>query len=103
MSTLLDQLRTEFENLKARAANAEARATAAEEELKRYQRADVGERVREYAHDHEQDTRDIPRLGIGAGGWPVKLRAPFPWFGGKSRAAELIWSRLGEVSNYVLQ
>lgn len=66
MSTLLDQLRTEFENLKARAANAEARATAAEEELKRYQRADVGERVREYAHDHEQDTRDIPRLGIGA-------------------------------------
>lgn len=65
MSTL-DQLRTEFETLNARASAAEARATAAEEELKRYQRADVGERVREYAHDHEQDTRDIPRLGIGA-------------------------------------
>jgi DNA adenine methylase len=29
------------------------------------------------------------------------LKAPFPWFGGKSRAAELIWSRLGDVSNYV--
>lgn len=29
------------------------------------------------------------------------LRAPFPWFGGKSRAAELIWSRLGDVGNYV--
>ena len=29
------------------------------------------------------------------------LRAPFPWFGGKSRAAQLIWQRLGEVSNYV--
>lgn len=29
------------------------------------------------------------------------LRAPFPWFGGKSRAAALIWSRLGDVSNYV--
>jgi hypothetical protein len=28
-------------------------------------------------------------------------RAPFPWFGGKSRAAELIWSRLGPVANYV--
>lgn len=29
------------------------------------------------------------------------LRAPFPWFGGKSRAAGLIWSRLGDVQNYV--
>lgn len=29
------------------------------------------------------------------------LRAPFPWFGGKSRASSLIWSRLGDVTNYV--
>lgn len=29
------------------------------------------------------------------------LKAPFPWFGGKSRAADLIWSRLGPVKNYV--
>ena len=29
------------------------------------------------------------------------IKAPFPWFGGKSRAADLIWSRLGNVSNYV--
>ena len=29
------------------------------------------------------------------------LRAPFPWFGGKSRAAGLIWERLGDVPNYV--
>lgn len=29
------------------------------------------------------------------------LRAPFPWFGGKSRIAPLIWSRLGDVRNYV--
>jgi len=29
------------------------------------------------------------------------LRAPFPWFGGKSRAASLVWPRLGEVVNYV--
>jgi DNA adenine methylase len=29
-------------------------------------------------------------------------RAPFPWFGGKSRAADLIWSRLGtDCGNYV--
>ncbi len=52
MSTL-DQLRTEFETLNARASAAEARATAAEEELKRYQLADVGGRVRiiEQWHD----------------------------------------------------
>ena len=30
------------------------------------------------------------------------LRAPFPWFGGKSKAAELIWSRLGrDIGSYV--
>jgi len=29
------------------------------------------------------------------------LRAPFPWFGGKSRAADLIWSRFGDVANYI--
>jgi len=28
------------------------------------------------------------------------LKAPFPWFGGKSRAAEIIWSRFGNVPNY---
>lgn len=31
----------------------------------------------------------------------MNLRAPFPWFGGKSRAASLIWSRFGAVANYV--
>jgi hypothetical protein len=31
----------------------------------------------------------------------AELRAPFPWFGGKSRAAEIIWQRLGDVPNYV--
>lgn len=30
-----------------------------------------------------------------------KLKAPFPWFGGKSRAASLIWDRFGNVPNYV--
>lgn len=30
-----------------------------------------------------------------------KLRAPFPFFGGKSRAAHLIWQALGDVKNYV--
>ena len=29
------------------------------------------------------------------------LRAPFPWFGGKARAASLVWEALGDVANYV--
>lgn len=29
------------------------------------------------------------------------LRAPFPWFGGKSRIAAAVWERFGDVPNYV--
>jgi len=29
------------------------------------------------------------------------LSSPFPWFGGKSRAANIIWKRLGDTKNYV--
>lgn len=31
----------------------------------------------------------------------VSLKAPFPWFGGKSRASSLVWEALGDVKNYV--
>lgn len=31
----------------------------------------------------------------------TSLRAPFPWFGGKSLAAPLIWRAFGNVPNYV--
>jgi DNA adenine methylase len=30
-----------------------------------------------------------------------ELSAPFPWFGGKSKVADLVWERFGEVVNYV--
>lgn len=30
-----------------------------------------------------------------------ELQAPFPWFGGKSRVADLVWQRFGDVPNYV--
>lgn len=30
----------------------------------------------------------------------MKLRAPFPWFGGKSRVAHLVWERFGSVDSY---
>src|SRR5512139_400580 len=29
------------------------------------------------------------------------MKAPFPYFGGKSRAADAIWKRFGDVPNYV--
>ena len=29
------------------------------------------------------------------------MRSPYPWFGGKSAVASLIWWRFGDVSNYV--
>jgi DNA adenine methylase len=29
------------------------------------------------------------------------VKAPFPWFGGKSRVAGLVWDRFGDVPNYV--
>jgi site-specific DNA-adenine methylase len=29
------------------------------------------------------------------------LKAPFPWFGGKRRVADIVWQHFGDVSNYV--
>jgi len=29
------------------------------------------------------------------------LKSPFPWFGGKSRVAPLVWERFGDVGNYI--
>ncbi len=29
------------------------------------------------------------------------IKAPFPWFGGKSRVAHLVWERFADVPNYV--
>jgi site-specific DNA-adenine methylase len=31
----------------------------------------------------------------------AELKAPFPWFGGKSRIADIVWDALGPVDNYV--
>lgn len=28
------------------------------------------------------------------------MKAPFPWFGGKSRAAPLAWAAMGDVGAY---
>ena len=29
------------------------------------------------------------------------LKAPFPWFGGKSHVADKVWERFGDVPNYI--
>ena len=34
-------------------------------------------------------------------GYPMPLKAPFPYFGGKSKVASVVWERLGNVDNYV--
>lgn len=31
----------------------------------------------------------------------MKLKAPFPWYGGKSKVAHLVWQRFGDTLNYV--
>jgi len=31
----------------------------------------------------------------------LPLKSPFPYFGGKSRVADMVWSALGDVTNYV--
>ena len=31
----------------------------------------------------------------------MTIQAPFPWFGGKSTVADLVWSRFGDCPNYV--
>ncbi len=31
----------------------------------------------------------------------MSLKAPFPWFGGKSRVAHVVWDRFGDCDNYV--
>lgn len=32
---------------------------------------------------------------------PEPLQAPFPWMGGKSRVADIVWKAFGDVPNYV--
>ena len=32
---------------------------------------------------------------------PAPIAAPFPYFGGKSRIAPLVWERIGDVPNYI--
>lgn len=50
--------------------------------------------------DHVRESAECGRATF-----PVEIRealkAPFPWFGGKSRVADVVWDRFGDVANYV--
>ena len=30
-----------------------------------------------------------------------QLKSPFPWYGGKSKVAKIVWERFGDTANYV--
>jgi site-specific DNA-adenine methylase len=42
-----------------------------------------------------------PGAGGERRGTATTLKSPYPYFGGKSRVADLIWSRFGDAPNYV--
>lgn len=44
---------------------------------------------------------DLPKGGLGKGATQGALPEYEVYFGGKSRVADLVWSRLGDVSNYI--
>lgn len=46
---------------------------------------------------HDLRVYDRVFLEMGAS----DLRAPFPWFGGKSKVADIVWKAFGDVPNYV--
>ena len=60
---------------------------------------------RDWLAEHRGE-RGTDGAELGASDWVKEellsdLKAPFPWFGGKSRVAHIVWSRFGDVPNYV--
>src|SRR5262249_2941935 len=48
------------------------------------------------AEAEEQERGDEDEDGLD-----LLFKAPFPWFGGKSRIARMVWKRFGDVAGYV--
>ena len=51
--------------------------------------------------DAQSDLRRRSEHRIRERGIHVTIKSPFPYFGGKSRIAALVWERFGRVQNYV--
>lgn len=46
--------------------------------------------------------KSVPQIESESSPPPINLlKAPFPWFGGKSRVAHLVWDRFGNCDNFV--
>lgn len=59
-------------------------------------------RARRRAGDVPDVREAVAERRTGGGGEGVKdLRAPFPYFGGKSAVAEVVWSRLGSPKQFI--
>lgn len=50
---------------------------------------------------HANNLSGAASVCAATGDYRMALKAPFPYFGGKSKIAPLIWSRFGDVDNYV--
>ena len=58
--------------------------------------------LRFFRHLHLAAALDCGAGGDRAGDSAVAaVKAPFPWFGGKSTVSDLVWSAFGDVRNYV--
>ena len=53
------------------------------------------------AMEHVKQLRRFEVRRARDGGRMKPLKSPFPWFGGKSKVAKIVWDRFGEVPNYV--
>jgi hypothetical protein len=53
------------------------------------------------AYDPQADALGSWRVCIDEFRRQHQLRAPFPWFGGKSRVAAQVWEAFGRIDNYV--
>ncbi len=51
--------------------------------------------------EYEKKMIEAEQAAEEAGQIWTDLKAPFPWFGGKSRVAHLVWDYFGDVDNYV--
>ena len=63
---------------------------------------------REIAKAAEYSGPEEVLAAMGWADWSIEkelilqeLKAPFPWMGGKSRVAQIVWDRFGDVPNYV--
>ena len=64
--------------------------------------ASIGERIAAALATLEDAAATAADLDAVADGLRInQVKAPFPWFGGKADAAEIVWAALGDVAHYV--